>query len=1513
MANNDIHFMRKELDKLQTKMIDFSVITEYAKSYSDTVAPTSGWNTEKPAGEEGYFIWVRNIMNLGYGDVISEPYCIGDGLEHITGLDVEYISWSDPYQAPPHDANGWQTTAPSVTYGNYIWTRTKIITTEQITYTDPVRITGDASEEIAIGNGYPSGSYYVHVVYADVNNPTSWNQCFRYPANHGYVGVLVNDDAGYVTTPSSYSWSAYNPTKGVSVGNGKYFHIKYSNNKNGIDANNNVDMNDKGGLFIGYCTDTNVDDPNTPASYTWVRLEGKGILEIIEYYNESTNYSVAPVNGWTTAPPSFRAGYFYWTKSIIYYTDNTTYETTPICVSGVDGTGVHYVYYCKDTLSAPPTPTWSTIYGNVGTSADYNRWVEDPVAVDESTPYLYISSSTDYNAVTGEWRNFSTPSLWAKYGADGQDGEGFEIVFYRSETPITWSNSANNVRNPHALSSSVVSSTAFQTADYIPFKNTDYEWSDDAKGVDSTNIYEYACTRTKNKDGVWSAFGNPFLWSKYGNDGQDGAGFEIVFYQSPTAINWDNHDENDYRNPATIPTNATNFQTPDYIPWKTDSNASKRWSDDAQGVSSSSAYEYASTRTSSNGTWSAFGKPFLWANYGNDGQGFQFIYFTTTIDNPSNLPAVGTISQTPVAEKWCELPYGVTNAKQYCYIRVKEYVNESWGSWSSPVLWAKFGATGQQGGQGERGEDGQGLEMIFKTTTTKTAPTFSNNENLASFTGTVNGKTFDKDDFVPTGWSDDPNGVTNTNLYEWVSMRLKTVPANGKQASWGNFTSPSLWSTYTASIKSVTNYYLATSYSSGVTTANGNWGTWSTSIQATDSSKPYLWNYEVVKDSDGKTIATTSPCIIANSSKSIKTVTEYYCISKSTTAPADSSFGTSVVSTTPQNPYLWNYEVLTFFDNTTSKSNKRIISTHGAKGDQGIQGKHGEGYEIVFYISADPITWNSSNDYRNPSTISTSASGYQTAGYVPWKSDSNTAKRWTSNPTGVSLSKQYEYGCKRTINEDGVWSAFGTPFLFSKLGEDGIGTEYIYYRSASEITNWASDTTLKNPAKWTSASYNDNGTTKLVADDDFFLASQGWTDNPSGVNSSYPFEYVSQRNKIINSTGLGNWGTFTVPTLWAKFGDNGKDGITPDTPELVNKVTNAIEKGEVNVPNVDALTLGGNGADAFMTAYPTLEPIEQSGVGSGRVECRMLGSLIIINVIGCTVYNTGASMSDWEPIKQNSTTNISVPTAYRPSSRLITGAGSTGGHSRANQVALSSNGEISMKRQGFWNTDTGTSETVDATFVFFKDNRTTTTLSWNSSTTLYTGDQLIVTLKAGSTALSGKQITITMDGVNYSRKTDSNGQAKLNLNLSSGDSGSTTSKVHYFSVRFSGDKTYKPATIGSTNLTLNKSTGNNVKLTCTNTQTSNGILIGKSTPVTGSLKNTNNNPIRNVTVKLSVAGMNKVFTALTDADGNFKIYHPNDGLNYAVSLGRTTQLIIDANMYCGAKTITVSGVTYGGA
>lgn len=147
-------------------------------------------------------------------------------------------------------------------------------------------------------------------------------------------------------------------------------------------------------------------------------------------------------------------------------------------------------------------------------------------------------------------------------------------------------------------------------------------------------------------------------------------------------------------------------------------------------------------------------------------------------------------------------------------------------------------------------------------------------------------------------------------------------------------------------IKSITNHYLATTASSGVTTSTSGW---TDAIQSMTSSKRYLWNYETITYTDNTT-TNTSPVIIGvygntgntgATGKGIKSIVEHYQVSTSnSTAPT--SWVTTVPTLTSTNKYLWNYETITYTDNSTSDTTKRVIGVYGDKGATGAKGDKGD-------------------------------------------------------------------------------------------------------------------------------------------------------------------------------------------------------------------------------------------------------------------------------------------------------------------------------------------------------------------------------------------------------------------------------------------------------------------------------------------------------------------------------------------------------------------------------------------
>lgn len=144
-----------------------------------------------------------------------------------------------------------------------------------------------------------------------------------------------------------------------------------------------------------------------------------------------------------------------------------------------------------------------------------------------------------------------------------------------------------------------------------------------------------------------------------------------------------------------------------------------------------------------------------------------------------------------------------------------------------------------------------------------------------------------------------------------------------------------------------------------------------------------------------------------------------------------------------------------------------------------------------------------------PNTPSTSDED----GYVP--------SGWTNNPTGPNSERPYEWTCVR-YKTGGHWGGYSGASLWAKWsfngvdGVDGEGVEYIFTRTKTEDPGSVPDVP-------TAAEYDN--------------PPAPWTDDPTGVDATYRYEWVSKRNKVE-----GVWGAFSSPSIWARYSYDGQPG-----------------------------------------------------------------------------------------------------------------------------------------------------------------------------------------------------------------------------------------------------------------------------------------------------------------------------------------------------------------------------------
>lgn len=150
---------------------------------------------------------------------------------------------------------------------------------------------------------------------------------------------------------------------------------------------------------------------------------------------------------------------------------------------------------------------------------------------------------------------------------------------------------------------------------------------------------------------------------------------------------------------------------------------------------------------------------------GQDGKSIEFIYkVSNRVPNSSDKPS-SVNEDGSVPDGWTDHPTGVSESNQYEWMCVRTKTDDLWSDWNGPTVWSKWGANGK---------DGVGVEYIYKRTTTNLSPDRPTEVSQ-------------EDDFVPEGWTDDPTGVNENNMYEWVCVRKY------KEGIWSEFSNPALW------------------------------------------------------------------------------------------------------------------------------------------------------------------------------------------------------------------------------------------------------------------------------------------------------------------------------------------------------------------------------------------------------------------------------------------------------------------------------------------------------------------------------------------------------------------------------------------------------------------------------------------------------------------------------------------------------------------------------------------------
>lgn len=486
---------------------------------------------------------------------------------------------------------------------------------------------------------------------------------------------------------------------------------------------------------------------------------------------------------------------------------------------------------------------------------------------------------------------------------------------------------------------------------------------------------------------------------------------------------------------------------------------------------------------------------------GKDGSSFEFIYALTrdTTSKP-NYPTTladkkrlfdeaesGDDSShyaTWNGQKWYDRAQAIdsTNNKA-CWAaqRVKYSTNSDWIYSNSPVLWANWGSDGT---------DGDGVEYIFFQTDDAHQAAGKWYSDAANFNisytnpGTVNGVTtnYDNtlDDWVPQGWTDEPQDVSEEVFYEFCSVR------KSKNGIWQEFSVPSLWAKYAmdgkdgASIEYVfacTNDDLTpeqVSIDNAAANADGahttdeylpNFNFNGTIVKATDNpvsvtennqyqwvslrrrkrgatewedfSHPAIWTKYTERGYNGDTYATAQLFIAhttydENNPPAVPVVTSTYDVNTRTVINPPTGWDKSATKTTDK-PYIWT--IWGSFSENTGNQIGEWSKPYCITGAPGPAGEDGDEIEEVYCLNNAAVipTINSSGTDQNGKTKSED-------GFLPKFVFNGESKDSVASQPSVTEELPYCYGAKRR-KHNGTWLAFSDAYLCANYVKQGLSTD----------------------------------------------------------------------------------------------------------------------------------------------------------------------------------------------------------------------------------------------------------------------------------------------------------------------------------------------------------------------------------------------------------------------------------------------------------------------------------------
>ena len=423
--------------------------TTYQASNSGTVAPTGTWSKTPPNVAENQYLWTRTIYT--YSDkTTSTTYSIGK-----MGAKGEQGAKGETGATGPQGEKG--ATGPQGPQGEQGIQGPQGEKGEKGDQ-GPQGLQGIQGPKGEQGIQGPKGASgdttYFHIKYSSVAKPTTASQMTETPST--YIGTYVDFTEADSSDPSKYTWARFQGlqgekgTQGIAGTNGidgktSYLHIKYSNDGGKTFTSNSGETV---GDYIGTCTDYNLNDPTTVASYTWAKIKGEqGIQGAKGDKGEqgakgetgATGPQGAKGNDGVSPTVSIsKSG----TVTTITITDKNGTHTQTVNdgtngtagKAGADGkTPYFHVKYSNDGGKTFTSNSGEDVGTYIGTCTDYNQ--ADPTTVGSYT-WARIKGETGATGPQGEKGNT---------GATGPQGSAGRTYFMETSSSIVKMSADNTI------------------------------------------------------------------------------------------------------------------------------------------------------------------------------------------------------------------------------------------------------------------------------------------------------------------------------------------------------------------------------------------------------------------------------------------------------------------------------------------------------------------------------------------------------------------------------------------------------------------------------------------------------------------------------------------------------------------------------------------------------------------------------------------------------------------------------------------------------------------------------------------------------------------------------------------------------------------------------------------------------------------------------------------------------------------------------------------------------------